>query len=174
MKKMHLVILAVIMVLSLMSIPACAEQSEDEVVADGVFCYLPRPRDASSDFLKVADHNYYSAESDVGEWTGVFTGTSEDYGMTISHSEGRVIFIGTVLFDTVDVDGTSGGLEMYLTGEKPDKVSDWEGSWLITSGTGALEDIQGHGSWWGPGWQGNFSDCGVLNYSVEDLDDLDL
>ncbi len=170
MKKKLFILLAAIMVLSLISIPAYANQSEDEVAADGVFCYLPRPRDASSDFLKVAGHNYYTAESDVGEWTGVFTGTSEDYGMAISHSEGRMIFIDTVLFDTVDVEGTSGGLEMYLTGEKPDRVSDWEGSWVITSGSGALQDLQGHGTWWGPGWQGNYSDCGVLDYSAEELD----
>jgi hypothetical protein len=74
------------------------------------------------------------------------------------------------LFDSVDVDGTSGGLEMYVAGGRLDRVSDWEGSWEITSGTGALEDLQGHGTWWGPGWQGNYSDCGMLNYSVEELD----
>ncbi len=59
---------------------------------------------------------------------------------------------------------------MYVTGERPNHLSDWEGEWVITSGTGELEDLHGQGTWWGLGWQGNYSDCGVLYYSADDLD----
>jgi hypothetical protein len=52
MSRKLFVMLAMIMILILMSIPACTDQSEDDVEADGVWCYLPRPRDPSSDFLK--------------------------------------------------------------------------------------------------------------------------
>jgi ABC-type Fe3+-hydroxamate transport system substrate-binding protein len=173
MKTKLLVLLAALMILSSMSVSACANKPEDEVESDGVWCYLPRPRDPSTDFLKVAGNNYYQAASDVGEWTGVFTGTSEDYGVTIEHRSGRIIYIGTVLFDTIEVEGSSGGLELYATGVRPDRVSDWTGTWVVTSGTGELESLQGHGTFWGPGWQGNYSDCGVLEYSVEELGFID-
>ncbi len=152
---------------------ACADSTEEKGDADGIWCYTPN---TTNDFLKVADNNYYEALGYESDWTGTFTGASEDFGMSVMHSSGAVrfpgrgIFIGTVSFASVDVDGTSGGLEMYVIGERPNHVTDWEGSWVITSGTGALEDLQGQGTWWGPGWQGNFSDCGVIYYSVDDLD----
>ena len=175
MKKNLFVLLAVIMVLSLMSITACAGSPEDEDDTDGVWCYTPQSS-PTHDFLKVADHNRFMALSYESDWTGTFTGASEDYGMLVEHSSGighyrgRMLYIGTVSFASVDVDGKSGGLEMYVTGQRLNNVSDWEGSWVITSGTGALEDIRGQGTWWGLGWQGNYSDCGVLYYSVIDLD----
>lgn len=98
-------------------------------------------------------------------------GASEDFGLVLEHSSGRALFIGTVSFAAVDVDGTSGGLEMYITGERQNDVSDieWEGSWVITSGTGALEDLRGQGTLWGIGWQGNYSGCGVIYYAVDEL-----
>lgn len=170
MDRKRIVLVTAIIVLFLISVAACANSSEAETEADGTLCYLPRPRDSVSDFLKVAGHNEYMTASDVGDWTGTFTGTSDDYAMEILHSSGRMIFVSTDVFDTVDVDGTTGGLEMFFSGERPDRVSDWKGRWVITSGTGALEDLQGHGTWWGLGWQGNYSDCGVLYYSVEELD----
>lgn len=175
MKKNLIVLLTVIVVLFLISITACADSTEEENDTDGVWCYTPNTTD---DFTKVSGHNYYSALGYESDWTGTFTGASEDFGMVVMHSpgvkrsSGRALFIGTVSFASVDVDGTSGGLEMYVSGERVNNISDtdWEGNWVITSGTGALEDLRGQGTWWGPGWQGNYSDCGVIYYSVEDLD----
>jgi len=121
--------------------------------------------------MKVADNNKYAAIRSSGEWTGVFTGTSEEYWLEIFNlrSTGRVISIGTILFDTIEIDGASGSLELYAIGGKPDRVADGKGTWVITEGTGELENLQGHGTYWGQGWQGNYSECGEIDYSVEEL-----
>jgi hypothetical protein len=143
------------------------DEPEDEIVSDGVWCNAG----LSSDFLKGDGNHRYITWNLVGDWTGVFTGTSEEYSMEIVnlHSSPRAIWIGTVLFDTVDVDGTSGGLEMYITAEVAESGDDGKGTWAITEGTGELENLQGHGTWWGQGWQGNYSACGEVDYSVEEL-----
>ena len=93
-----------------------------------------------------------------------------EHSTSVGHYPGRVLYIGTVSFASVDVGGTSGGLEMYITGERVNNVSDWEGEWVITSGTGALEDLQGQGTWWGSGGEGNYFDCGEYYYSVDNID----
>ena len=146
-----------------------AEIETIELESAGVWCYLPRPRDASYDYLKLIGNSEFISISDVGDWTGTFTGTSEDYGMQISHFTDRIMYIGVVSFDAVEVDGKSGGLEMYVSGKKPDLNSDWRGSWVITLGRGELANLQGHGSWWGPGWYYNYSECAANEYSVEEL-----
>jgi hypothetical protein len=147
------------------------DEPEDERVSDGVWCSLGFPRDDLSDFMKVDGPMKYMTQSYSGEWTGVFTGTSEEYWMQIirRYNE-RVMSIGTILFDTVEIDGASGSLELYSIGEKPDRaVNDGKGTWVIIEGTGELENLQGHGTYWGQGWQGNYSDCGDIDYSVEEL-----
>ena len=69
---------------------------------------------------------------------------------------------------------------MDAIGDRPDAASDWRGTWIITSGTGDLEGLRGHGTFWGPGWlppDGGSDECpegmGVVYYSVEDIDGMD-
>lgn len=145
------------------------EMKLDELEPAGEFCYLPRPRNPSTDYVRLLGNSELFTQSDVGNWTGTFTGTSEDYGMEIHHFTNRDIFIGIASFEDIEIDGKSGGLEMYLMGEKPNLDSDWLGTWVITLGTGELADIQGHGSFWGPGWHYSYSKCGELEYSVDEL-----
>jgi hypothetical protein len=58
---------------------------------------------------------------------------------------------------------------MDVKGDRPNLDSDWRGTWVITSGTGDLEGLQGKGIWWGPGWQGDPTECGVIYYSTVDI-----
>ena len=125
-----------LMVVLIVFLCACAGETEEETVSDGVWCYLPHPRDYSSDFRKGDRNNEFLTASYVSEWTGEFSGTSEDYGMMIVHESGREIYIGEILFETIEIDGSSGSLELYAMGEVPDRVSDWEGTWVIVDGTG--------------------------------------
>ena len=169
MKKKLIVLLTMIMVLSLMSISGCATAPEDERVSDGVWCYMPDPPPPA--YAEEVGDNLYMTASEIGEWTGTFEGESDESGFAVfQNSTGRGLFIGVVTFDSVDVGGKSGGLEMYVMGDRPDATTDWEGTWVITGGTGELADLQGEGDWWGPGWLGDPEECGVINYSAGNLD----
>lgn len=159
--------LAIIMVLCVVWIAGCAPAAHVGD-ADGVWCYLPRKGEA--DIIKTVGRNAIYAMADDGDWTGTITGSSEDYGTVMIRSSGQRLYIGVISFASVDVGGRSGGLEMHVIGELQDTGSDWKGTWAITDGTGDLEGTTGRGSWWGTGWQSDYEECGVLHYSVEELD----
>jgi len=179
MKKKLFVLLIMIMVLSMVSISGCAATPEEENKADGVWCYLPtferlKPitfdpyeGDPSKEFLQVPY---------VSKGTGIFTGTSTDYGLVVAHildpnaPSAPMIFIDTTSFTDVEVDGKVGDLEMDVIGDRPDPASEWKGTWVITSGTDQLKDLQGQGTFWGPGWLPDSSseecgDWGLIYYS---------
>ncbi|MGI9595838.1 MAG: hypothetical protein ACR2QK_06745 [Acidimicrobiales bacterium] len=108
------------------------------------------------------------------EWTGVFEGTSRDYGLIIADPPLQPsAFAATVLFDSVEVKGVEGGMVLDVWGGTG--VGDqWDGRFTISSGTGDLSRIEGYGSWWGPGFDpDNADDCGVIYYDVERLRGVD-
>ena len=160
--------LGAILILSLIPLFVLADSQVNEDDADGVWCYIP----TSLEFFEIGDYageKTFASLIETGDWTGTFTGTSTDYGTVVFHPSGPSLFIGTVVFDSVDVGEASGGLELDVIGDKHTPNSDWEGTWIITGGTGGLAGLQGHGKWWGPGFQGNPAECGVIYYSVEDV-----
>lgn len=174
-RLLTLVALAAIVVLSVALLSATAGSRQDEDDADGVWCYTPHLDELT--FYSIGDYSgekAFASTVETGEWTGTFAGTSKDYGFLVLHASGPTLFIATVAFDSVEVGGASGGLEMDVVGDRPDGYSDWEGTWVITSATGELADLQGSGTWWGPGWQGNPEECGVIYYSVLDMDGVDI
>jgi hypothetical protein len=166
MRKRLLVLLAVAVILCLVSITACTPSPKDED-ADGVWCYLPRQGEVEA--IKVLHRKSFRVIVDDGDWTGTFTGSSEDYGTSLMHASGRGLFIGAAHFASVEVDGKTGGLHMDYIGERTDAMAGWQGKWTIIEGTGELEAIRGHGTWWGRGWAGDWEECGVIYYSVEEL-----
>ena len=173
MKKKFLIIMSVILVLSLLSILAFADDDDDD--ADGIWCYTP---DLST--LQTVTFDPYGgdptkaflAAAYSSTWTGTFSGSSTDYGLLVAHGPEPFSFVGTVSF-VGEVDDESGTLEMDVMGDRPAIGADWRGTWVITGGTSELADLEGHGEWWGPGWQGDPLECGVIYYSAEDLDDDD-
>lgn len=168
MNKKLFVLLALLLVLSVALIPALADSGNDE--ADGIWCYTPDLAELT--FYPIGDYvgeKLFGSTVEAGIWTGTFTGESKDYGMLgFQDVSGPTLFIGTVTFEEVAVGGATGSLEMDVIGDRPNATSEWEGTWLITSGTGDLADLQGQGDWWGPGWLGNPEECGVIYYSVGD------
>ena len=135
--------------------------------AEGVWRYIPVPPDPPEfDFsYKKAedDPNLYTTGSWISEWSGTFTGKSKDIGFAIFHDDGPAIFIDSLTFESVEVDGKSGGLELYLLGSGV--IGDWKGTWLITGATGDLAGLRGLGTWGGVGWDGDPEVMGAVNYS---------
>jgi hypothetical protein len=160
MKKKLFVLLAVIMVLSLMLIPACTPTAEDEN-AEGVWSYLP----AGPPIVDVVGPHTFMTISDAGDWTGTITGSADDFGEVAIHSSGPWYYNGTVPFDSVTVNGRMGGLLISVYGSRPNADAEWDGTWIIISGKGDLAGLRGHGTWEGPGWQGDPEVPGVVNYS---------
>ena len=138
---LSLITLALILVL-----PAQAGNSQE---AFGLWQYTPYILDVQEDGCTVLLTTF-----EDGVWSGTFTGTSTEDGNIIITCSGKWIFKATVTFDQVMVDGKSGTLEMIVRGSRPDEMTDWTGIWIITNGTGELENLRGYGDWWGPGAPG--------------------
>jgi hypothetical protein len=160
MKRKLIVVLAVVMVLAMASVPALASPPQ---TVGGIWCYTP----TETIPLKIDGGTVHLGVYDDGDWTGSITGASSDYGVAVFHESGRGLYMGTMTFDSVDVNGTSGGLVMLSKGSQPTPFDDWQGQWHIASGDGDLVALRGQGIWWGPGWQGDPNECGVIHYSGE-------
>lgn len=179
MKKKLFVVLAVILILSAVAIPALAGPPDK---VQGYWYYIP----TKDPFLgaKLADGNMFLTVADAGYWTGTFNGdvdcsevalpedvladkcgVSTDIGWVVIHSNDSWFYRGIVSLDPVTVDGKTGTLEMRVSGSRPDALAEWDGKWVITGGTGELAGLRGQGSWWGPGWLGDPAQYGVIPYS---------
>ena len=157
MKKKLLVLLVVVLVLSMLAIPALAGPPKD---ASGTWYY----KGAKPPVIRDANGNQIWKIWDEGYWEGTFEGDSTDYGFVVIHSKGHWTYKGWVVLDPVTVDDKTGSLEMRVNGSKPNAAADWTGMWVITGGTGDLKDLRGQGPWWGPGWDGTDA-YGVIPYS---------
>lgn len=156
---MFLITVLTVALISTLSVPAYAGPPED---AEGLWQYIP-----SVTGVRVANGNTFLSTTETGQWTGTFEGVSVDKGVVVQHSSGLISFKGTVSF-VGNVDNKSGTLEMLTLGSKPDPGSDWEGKWVIISGTGDLASLRGQGTWWGPGWSpANPLEWGDIYYSGE-------
>ena len=104
MNKKFFVLLAVMLILSMVSISASASPPED---AGGVWCYVPQSMVEEKD----AGGNKFFTSSDIGYWTGTFDGVSEDHCSSVMHPAGLWWGRCTASFDSVTVDGKTGGLD---------------------------------------------------------------
>jgi hypothetical protein len=160
MKKRLLVLLAVIVVLSMISIPALAGPPE---AADGVWCYTP---DLDSIVVeKVVGGNEFFTATETAVWTGTFDGESVDHCRAVIHRSGAWWGYCTISFASVTVGGKTDALEMFAMVRRPNAAADWDGTWVISGGSGALKNLRGQGTVSGPGWQGDPAVCGVIDYS---------
>ena len=142
MKKKLFITLLVLMVLSLVAIPAMAGPPEE---AAGLWQYQPFILD-----VKQAGCNTFLTTFENGKWTGTFEGTSTEDGKVVIHCNGAWSFNAIVSFEG-SVAGKSGTLKMSVVGTRPDGLADWQGKSVIISGTGELANLRGQGTWWGPG-----------------------
>jgi len=129
--------LTLITVLMVLSILSIAAHAGPPTTAEGLWQYIPTIED-----VRVANGNTFIHITEVGQWTGTF--------------------------EVGSVGDRSGTLEMRVVGEKPDQLpgTEWEGKWVILSGTDGLATLHGHGTWWGPGWNSAHpTEWGNINYS---------
>jgi|GEM_PF-4436743 len=147
--------------------------------ADGTWCYLPGPPNPA-DFnfgYKIGENDFFTGSYE-SDWTGTFTGSSRDNGLIVWRNfpaDGPAMFVDLITFDSVEVGGKTGGLELNLYGER--ETNSWDGAWFVAAASGELEGLEGRGKWWQ--WQGD-SDTGCaegyipVHYSVDDLRGLNL
>jgi hypothetical protein len=174
MKRAILTMLSLVMVLSVLAIPASA--GPPGPVA-GTWLYLPyiKVRDESGKCvrpvegdtrppcIRVAGGNTFMDTYEDGWWDGDFAGTSEDHGTVVFHRSDVWTFRALVYFDG-EVNGASGTLVMSVAGSRPTSYAEWQGMWVILSGTGELETLRGQGTWGGLGWLGNPEEPGIIYY----------
>lgn len=162
MNKKLFALLAVILVLSLLVIPALAGGLDVEAgrPVEGVWTYLP-----VGQVEEVFGNHVLMTISDEGDWAGDITGFADDYGEVWIHASGAMYYYGKVPFEGVTVFGRTGVMMVTTYGWKPDPFSDWEGTWEIIFASGELAGLQGGGTWEGPGWQGDPAVPGVCTYS---------
>ncbi|MGD2147582.1 MAG: hypothetical protein PVH41_12875 [Anaerolineae bacterium] len=176
MREKSSVLVAVIMVLSLALLSACAEPPEGEVEPDGVWCYKEAGLWKIEIPYYAPEETFFFSAAYDSVWTGTFTGESSDGGAVVSHGKywpGEFLtFVSTSLFEDALVGGVSGGLQIDAVGDRPDENSDWRGTWAVTAGTGDLEGLRAHGTFWGPGYKGG-DKCGEIYYLVEEMSGID-
>ena len=124
------------------SIPALAGPPEQ---AEGLWQYQPFTLE-----VREAGCNTFMKTFENGLWTGTFEGTSTEDGKVVIHCSGAWSFNAIVSFEG-SVAGRTGTFEMSVVGTRPDASSDWEGMYVILSGTEELANLHGQGIWWGPG-----------------------
>jgi hypothetical protein len=140
-----LVVLSVIGLAFLVSSPALAGPPG---TAGGLWQYRPVMLGGS-----MSGCNTFAQTFEDGLWTGTFDGISTEYGNVTIHCNGAWSFRSIVSF-VGSVDGKEGTFEMSVVGSRPDGLADWEGKFVILSGTGELANLRGQGIWWGPGSPG--------------------
>lgn len=101
--------------------------------------------------VSVGDSVFFDASEDE-VWVGDFNGTAVAPFRMVVTPDGvwdawlYAEFEGTVLGE---YEGTMSIVSRY---KRLAPNAHWAGEWIILSGTGELEDVQGHGTAWGPGF----------------------
>jgi hypothetical protein len=170
------------LVLTVVFIPTLAKNGGNKDSADGVWCYAgvdPNPPDFAFGY-RIGQNDFFTG-SYISDWTGTFTGPSLDNGLVIWRNfelppppVGPAMFVDLITFDSVKVGDKTGGLELYLYGER--ETDFWDGLWFIVDASGDLEGLEGRGKWWQ--WEDDAEgvcEAGFLavHYSVDDLSGLD-
>ena len=112
--------------------------------ASGTWEYTPGVKD-----FRYGDSYTFILGDEDGTWTGTFTGTSYDVFSAVIQPSGIVYLHYGLIFFEGTVDGKEGTLIIsFAPGENIG--GEWSGEWEILSGTDDLENLRGHGTWWGP------------------------
>lgn len=154
MKKKRLLLLGMFLVLAIVAVSVSAAAPAVKRGGGGTWCYrgvAPNPEDFDFGYL-IRDHFFFTGSYD-SYWTGTLDGVSVDNGLVVWQNfvmpppaEGPAMFVDLITFESVEIDGMTGGLELYLYGER---VTDfWRGHWFVVGATGELEGLEGRGKWW--------------------------
>jgi Protein of unknown function (DUF3224) len=147
--------------LSLTAVPGVA-LAQETIPVSGSFDYTPEI------FTKVpgGDSVFFDASEDE-VWTGDIEGTAvSPFRMVVTPDGGWDAWLYSEFKGTVGAhEGTMRIVSRY---KRPAQDAHWAGEWIILSGTGELEHVQGHGSAWGPGFNAKDPEAGPdIYYSGE-------
>jgi hypothetical protein len=154
MKRLFIVVLTVVVVLSALATSAYAEPPTD---VEGMLLYTAHFVDQ-----RVAGGNSFITTTEDATWEGAFNGSSTDECVVVVHASGAWYYRGLGSFEGTVQDKT-GTLELLLIGSRPDGSAEWQGTWRVLSGEGELANLHGQGTWWGPGAPG-FEEVGEIYY----------
>jgi Protein of unknown function (DUF3224) len=141
----------------LMPLMACMIALLSTVSISAVYATRPTSVSGTFDYTfsitseRWADGHYIFEATEWETWVGDFEGTAVSFFrvMWFKYPTGplnvwlRSDFEGTV-------NGKEGTLVIQLVGWS--SLGDWDGQWVIISGTGELANLHGQGSWGGPGF----------------------
>jgi hypothetical protein len=156
---MATLVVAMVTVIVVLSALSSSGHAGPPTNAEGQLLYVAYPAGEP----EIAGGNTFLRTTEVATWTGSFEGNSTDVCKVVIHSSGAWLYRGMGSLEGV-VGDKEGTLEMLLVGNRPDGLSDWEGTWRITGGTDELGDLHGQGTFWGPGAAG-FGVQGVISYT---------
>jgi hypothetical protein len=157
MMKKLVFLLIVILAVSMMALTASANPPQEAV---GVWSYLPQ----ALDIYKVVGGNQFMTFSELGMWTGTFSGAAYESGSGMIHSNGTWTFKLTAWLDEATVNGETGSLEIRAMGSRAAGEENWTGTWHIEGGSLHDDGLRGQGTFDGPGFQGDPAVWGEIPY----------
>ena len=142
---------------------AATALAQEPVPVSGSFDYTPEV------FARVPGGDEVFVDASEAEiWTGDIQGMAVAPFRVVVSPDGsfnawlQAEFEGTVLGDH------RGTMVIASKYTKPNATAQWTGEWIILSGTGDLENVHGHGSAWGPGFNPKDPEAGPdIYYSGE-------
>jgi hypothetical protein len=159
MKKKRLLLLGMVLIFAILVVSVSAAAPAVKRGRGGTWCYRgtdPNPEGFTFGY-EIGEHDFFTGSYD-SYWTGAFNGVSVDNGLVVWRNfelpppaEGPAMFVDLITFESVEVGGKTGGLELYLYGER--ETDFWSGSLFIVGASGELEGLEGRGRWWQ--WKGD-------------------
>jgi hypothetical protein len=146
------------LVFALLLLPTIITYAKPPESVSGEWFYTPY----KVEITKEVGGNTFKYGEEDGTWTGNFEGSSNDFFNVIAHPSGFVTCQGRINFEGT-VNNKEGSMVILFVGKKNLETGLWLGKWVILSGTDDLENLNGQGTWSGPGWIGG-PDPGELIY----------
>lgn len=141
-----ILLVAVVALAATLFVPATAAESPGtdrrvlaRTAAEGTWTWV----NTAWEVWKTTEKVKYVSGSEEGTWTGSLEGSSSDtFGAKIWRHGGGLWAVLNISF-TGTVEGKAGTLEILTDLGRGDPC----GTWTITSGTGDLTNMRGHGTW---------------------------
>ncbi len=137
--------------------------AQEPIPVSGSFDYTPKV------FARVTGGGSVFVDASEDEvWTGDIEGTAVAPFRIVVSPDGSFDAWLLAEFDGTILRKYNGTMVIASRYERPAATAHWTGKWIILSSTGELENIQGHGSAWGPGFNPKDPEAGPdIFYSGE-------